>query len=172
MEPTAGPLRAAPGHGAESDDSWTDGMAKALLIYTGAALAEIAGCFAFWVWLRSGKSPVWILPGIASLVAFAWLLTLIDSDYAGRAYAAYGGIYVAASIAWLWFLSRGSAARSLGHCWSRRGSRWGGHHPFRPAFDVGHARRSHEPAGDRSGGPGGGELGWLGQRYWGAYPRG
>lgn len=79
-------------------------MAKALLIYAGAALAEIAGCFAFWVWLRSGKSPVWILPGIASLVAFGWLLTLIDSDYAGRAYAAYGGIYVAASIAWLWFL--------------------------------------------------------------------
>lgn len=79
-------------------------MAKALLIYTGAALAEIAGCFAFWVWLRSGKSPVWILPGTVSLVAFAWLLTLIDSDYAGRAYAAYGGIYVAASIAWLWFL--------------------------------------------------------------------
>jgi small multidrug resistance family-3 protein len=79
-------------------------MAKALLIYAGAALAEIAGCFAFWVWLRSGKSPAWILPGIASLVAFAWLLTLIDSDYAGRAYAAYGGIYVAASIAWLWFL--------------------------------------------------------------------
>ncbi|MBI2735934.1 MAG: YnfA family protein [Rhodospirillales bacterium] len=79
-------------------------MAKALLIYAGAALAEIAGCFAFWVWLRSGKSPVWVLPGIGSLVAFAWLLTLIDSVYAGRAYAAYGGIYVAASIAWLWFL--------------------------------------------------------------------
>lgn len=104
MEPRAGLPRAAPDHGAESDDSWNDSMAKALLIYAGAALAEIAGCFAFWVWLRSGKSPVWILPGIASLVAFAWLLTLIDSDYAGRAYAAYGGIYVAASIAWLWFL--------------------------------------------------------------------
>lgn len=79
-------------------------MAKALLIYAGAAFAEIGGCFAFWVWLRSGKSPVWILPGIASLIVFAWLLTLIDSAYAGRAYAAYGGIYVAASIAWLWFL--------------------------------------------------------------------
>jgi small multidrug resistance family-3 protein len=44
------------------------------------------------------------LPGIVSLVAFAWLLILIDSDYAGRACAAYGSIYVAASIAWLWFL--------------------------------------------------------------------
>jgi hypothetical protein len=57
------------------DLSSTDRMAKALLIYTGAALAEIAGCFAFWVWLRSGKSAVWVLPGIVSLVAFAWLLT-------------------------------------------------------------------------------------------------
>jgi small multidrug resistance family-3 protein len=52
----------------------------------------------------SGKSAVWVLPGIVSLVAFAWLLILIDSDYAGRACAAYGSIYVAASIAWLWFL--------------------------------------------------------------------
>jgi small multidrug resistance family-3 protein len=79
-------------------------MAKALLIYAGAALAEIAGCFAFWAWLRSGKSALWVLPGVVSLVVFAWLLTLIDSDYAGRAYAAYGGIYVVASIAWLWLL--------------------------------------------------------------------
>jgi small multidrug resistance family-3 protein len=79
-------------------------MAKAFLIYAAAALAEIGGCFAFWLWLRSGKSAVLVLPGVISLVAFAWLLTLIDSDYAGRAYAAYGGIYVAASIGWLWFL--------------------------------------------------------------------
>jgi small multidrug resistance family-3 protein len=79
-------------------------MAKAFLIYAAAALAEIGGCFAFWLWLRSGKSAVWVLPGVISLVAFAWLLTLIDSDYAGRAYAAYGGIYVAASIGWLWVL--------------------------------------------------------------------
>lgn len=79
-------------------------MAKAFLIYTGAAVAEIAGCFAFWIWLRSGKSALWLLPGIASLIAFAWLLTLINSAYAGRAYAAYGGIYVAASICWLWAL--------------------------------------------------------------------
>lgn len=79
-------------------------MAKAFLIYASAAIAEIAGCFAFWIWLRNGKSVFWILPGIASLIAFAWLLTLIDSDYAGRAYAAYGGIYVAASVGWLWLL--------------------------------------------------------------------
>jgi len=72
------------------------------LIYMGAALAEIGGCFAFWAWLRMGRSPVWLAPGVASLILFAWLLTRVDSDAAGRAYAAYGGIYICASLLWLW----------------------------------------------------------------------
>ncbi|MCF8708415.1 YnfA family protein [Rhizorhapis sp. SPR117] len=70
--------------------------------YIGAALAEIAGCFAFWAWLRLDRSPLWIAPGMVSLALFAWLLTLIDSDAAGRAYAAYGGVYICASLLWLW----------------------------------------------------------------------
>ena len=72
------------------------------LIYIAAALAEIGGCFAFWAWLRLGKSIWWLAPGILSLVLFAYLLTLVPSDAAGRAYAAYGGIYIVASLAWLW----------------------------------------------------------------------
>jgi small multidrug resistance family-3 protein len=44
----------------------------------------------------------WIAPGVASLVAFAYLLTLVDAAMAGRAYAAYGGIYIVASLFWLW----------------------------------------------------------------------
>ena len=72
------------------------------MIYIAAALAEIGGCFAFWAWLRMGKSPVWLVPGIASLILFAWLLTRVESDAAGRAYAAYGGIYICASLLWLW----------------------------------------------------------------------
>lgn len=71
-------------------------------IYLGAALAEIGGCFAFWAWLRLGKSPLWLMPGVVSLMLFAWLLTRVDSDAAGRAYAAYGGVYICASLAWLW----------------------------------------------------------------------
>lgn len=162
MEPRAGLPRAAPDHGAGSDDSWNGSMAKALLIYAGAALAEIAGCFAFWIWLRSGKSPVWVLPGIVSLVAFAWLLTLIDSDYAGPAYGCLrrclrSGLYRLALV------PGGIATRSLGHCRGRLGSRRVGHHPFRSAFDVGHARRSHEASCDRSGGSGGEELDWPGR---------
>jgi small multidrug resistance family-3 protein len=74
------------------------------LIYAAAALAEIAGCFAFWAWLKLDKSPLWLAPGMVSLALFAWLLTLVPSDAAGRAYAAYGGVYIAASILWLWLM--------------------------------------------------------------------
>ena len=73
-----------------------------IVTYGGAALAEIAGCFAFWAWLRLGKSPWWIVPGMVSLALFAWLLTRVDADAAGRAYAAYGGVYICASLGWLW----------------------------------------------------------------------
>jgi small multidrug resistance family-3 protein len=70
----------------------------------GAAIAEIAGCFAFWAWLRLEKSAWWLVPGVASLLLFAYLLTLIDAAAAGRAYAAYGGVYIAASLGWLWWI--------------------------------------------------------------------
>ena len=75
---------------------------QTIAAYLGAALAEIAGCFAFWAWLRLGKSALWLVPGMASLALFAWLLTLSGALAAGRAYAAYGGVYIAASLAWLW----------------------------------------------------------------------
>ena len=72
------------------------------LAYIGAALAEIAGCFAFWAWLRLDKSIWWLAPGVASLCLFAYLLTLIDAEHAGRTYAAYGGVYIVSALAWLW----------------------------------------------------------------------
>lgn len=72
--------------------------------YLGAAIAEIAGCFAFWAWLRLDKPAWWLLPGLVSLAVFAWLLTLAEVGAAGRAYAAYGGVYIASSLAWLWLV--------------------------------------------------------------------
>lgn len=71
-------------------------------VYALAALAEISGCFAFWAWVRLGRSLLWLAPGMASLALFAWLLTLVDTPAAGRAYAAYGGLYIVASLVWLW----------------------------------------------------------------------
>lgn len=75
---------------------------QTIAAYLGAAVAEIAGCFAFWAWLRLDKSAWWIVPGMVSLAPFAYLLTLVGALAAGRAYAAYGGVYIAASLAWLW----------------------------------------------------------------------
>jgi small multidrug resistance family-3 protein len=72
--------------------------------YILAAFAEIGGCFTFWAWLRLSKTPFWLVPGMASLALFAWVLTRIDADFAGRAYAAYGGIYILASLAWMWWI--------------------------------------------------------------------
>ncbi len=72
------------------------------ILYSAAAIAEIGGCFAFWAWLRLGRSVYWVLPGLLSLTVFALLLTRIESMFAGRTFAAYGGVYIAASVIWLW----------------------------------------------------------------------
>lgn len=79
-----------------------------------AALFEIAGCYAFWMWLRQGKSALCIVPALVSLTLFAVLLTRVEAQFAGRAYAAYGGIYIIASIAWLGIIER---ARPLSSDW-------------------------------------------------------
>jgi len=82
-----------------------------LLVFAIAAFFEIAGCFAFWSWLRRGASVSVVALGAASLSAFAMVLTRVDSAFAGRAYAAYGGIYIAASLVWLW-LAEGQRPKS------------------------------------------------------------
>lgn len=74
---------------------------KSLAIFVAAAVTEIAGCYAFWAWLRLGKPAIWAAAGVISLIAFAWLLTLVEVEHAGRAYAVYGGVYIVATLAWL-----------------------------------------------------------------------
>ena len=84
---------------------------RSFVFYIGAAAAELAGCFAFWAWLRLGKSVIWVIPGLVALVLFALLLTRVDTAFAGRAYAAYGGIYIMASLLWLWIVERAQPDR-------------------------------------------------------------
>lgn len=79
-------------------------MVKTALLHPIAAVAEIAGCFAFWSVMRLGRSPLWLAPGCAALLLFAVLLAFSPADQAGRAFAAYGGIYIAASLGWLWLV--------------------------------------------------------------------
>jgi len=77
-------------------------VVPSLGIYLAAAFFELAGSYALWSVARLGRSPLWLAAGVASLVMFAWLLTRIGVDASGRAYAAHGGIYILASLAWLW----------------------------------------------------------------------
>ena len=70
-------------------------------IYLLAGFAEIAGCFAVWLWIKEGRSGWLTVPGLISLCIFAFLLTRIDEESASRAYAAYGGVYITASLIWM-----------------------------------------------------------------------
>lgn len=70
-------------------------------LYAVAALAEIAGCFAVWSWWR-GASVLWLAPGAVALAVFAFALAVTPPDYAGRSFAVYGGVYIAASLLWMW----------------------------------------------------------------------
>ena len=79
-------------------------LLNTFVYYLLAALLEIAGCFAFWAWLRLGRTPLWSLVGVASLALFAVCLTRVDAGYAGRAFAAYGGVYIISSLLWLWIV--------------------------------------------------------------------
>jgi small multidrug resistance family-3 protein len=73
-------------------------------LYVVAAILEIGGCYAFWMWLKLNRTPLWAGVGVIALVSFAWVLTRIEMSFAGRAYAAYGGIYVVATLVWMWLV--------------------------------------------------------------------
>jgi small multidrug resistance family-3 protein len=76
-------------------------LLKTLALFVVTALAEIVGCFLPYLWLKRGY-PAWLLiPAAVSLALFAWLLTLHPTA-AGRVYAAYGGVYIAVALIWLW----------------------------------------------------------------------
>ncbi|WP_458766520.1 YnfA family protein [Cupriavidus basilensis] len=76
---------------------------KTFALYLITACAEILGCYFPYLWLRQGASAWLLVPGALSLALFAWLLSL-HPDASGRVYAAYGGIYIAVAIAWLWLV--------------------------------------------------------------------
>lgn len=87
-----------------NDSAWDANwwaVGKTMALFTATAVAEILGCYLPWLWMRQGAS-VWLLvPAAMSLVAFVGLLALHPAS-AGRVYAAYGGVYVAVAVVWLW----------------------------------------------------------------------
>ena len=72
-------------------------------LFAVTAVAEIVGCYLPWLVLKQGRSAWLLIPAAASLALFAWLLTLHPSA-AGRTYAAYGGMYIAVALVWLWLV--------------------------------------------------------------------
>lgn len=78
-------------------------IVKTFGLFVLTAIAEIVGCYLPYIWLKKGGSAWLIIPAAASLALFAWLLTLHPTA-AGRVYAAYGGVYVAVAILWLWMV--------------------------------------------------------------------
>lgn len=86
-------------------------MSTNLSLFFLAAFFEIFGCFAFWLYFRLEKTPLWLGFGLASLILFAYVLTKIDVEHAGRVYAIYGGIYIVASLLWMVCIEKESINR-------------------------------------------------------------
>lgn len=76
---------------------------KTFLLFIVTAVAEILGCYLPYLWLKKGGSVWLLLPAAVSLAVFAWLLSLHPTA-AGRVYAAYGGVYIAVALGWLWLV--------------------------------------------------------------------
>jgi small multidrug resistance family-3 protein len=77
---------------------------RTLLLFVATAFAELVGCYLPFLWLRRGGPAWYVTLGLVSLALFAWLLTLHPGTSAGRVYAAYGGVYVASAVVWLWLI--------------------------------------------------------------------
>ena len=74
---------------------------RTFALFAVTAVAEIVGCYLPYLWLRQRGSAWLLVPGALSLAVFSWLLTLHPAA-AGRVYAAYGGVYIAVAMVWLW----------------------------------------------------------------------
>lgn len=75
-------------------------------LYFLAAVFEILGCYSFWMVFKLQKSPLWLIAGLFSLISFAYILTKVEMEFAGRAYAVYGGIYILSSLLWLYIFEK------------------------------------------------------------------
>jgi small multidrug resistance family-3 protein len=78
---------------------------KVIGLFVVTAVAEIVGCYLPYLWLKKSGSAWLLVPAAVSLALFVWLLTLHPTA-SGRVYAAYGGVYIAVALVWLWKVDR------------------------------------------------------------------
>jgi small multidrug resistance family-3 protein len=73
---------------------------RTILLFIAAAIAEIGGAWLIWQGVREHRGIAFIGAGIAALGAYGFVATLQEDNNFGRILAAYGGIFVAGSLAW------------------------------------------------------------------------
>jgi len=76
------------------------GVVRSIGLFILAAIAEIGGAWLVWQGVREHRGVVWIGAGIAGLAAYGFVATFQEDPNFGRILAAYGGIFVAGSLAW------------------------------------------------------------------------
>lgn len=75
-------------------------IARTLGLFALAAVAEIGGAWLVWQGVREHRGWLWMLGGVLALAAYGFIATLQPDSHFGRILAAYGGIFVAGSLAW------------------------------------------------------------------------
>jgi small multidrug resistance family-3 protein len=76
------------------------GVVRSIVLFVVAALAEIGGAWLVWQGVREHRGIAWVGAGIAALAAYGFVATFQEDPNFGRVLAAYGGIFVAGSLAW------------------------------------------------------------------------
>lgn len=75
-------------------------VARSLLLFVFAALAEIGGAWLVWQGVREGRGPLWIAGGVIALGAYGFAAAFQPDPDFGRILAAYGGVFIAGSLIW------------------------------------------------------------------------
>jgi small multidrug resistance family-3 protein len=75
-------------------------IARSLALFLLAAIAEIGGAWLIWQGWREHRGVLWIAGGVLALGAYGFVATFQPDPHFGRILAAYGGIFVAGSLAW------------------------------------------------------------------------
>ena len=76
---------------------------RILILYILAAVAEIAGAYLIWLWIRGPRPIIYAIAGIAALVLYGLIQTRQELAF-GRAFAAYGAIFILSAAVWGWWI--------------------------------------------------------------------
>jgi small multidrug resistance family-3 protein len=77
-------------------------LARSLILFVAAAIAEIGRAWMVWQGVREHRGWLWIGAGVIALGIYGFVATLQPDANFGRILAAYGGVFVAGSLAWGW----------------------------------------------------------------------